>query len=130
MTTKNKKAKAKPNKRSFARGVNVILSGKFLTREYVQSNLSFIVFMVAIMVVYIGYGYFAEQNLKDLAKNQSELQEIKARNLSTRAKLEQLKQQSQVAESIKDLGLRESTNPPFVIRVDGEHALENSSANE
>ncbi len=108
----------------------MILSGKFLTREYVQSNLSFIVFIVAVMVIYIGYGYFAEQNLKDLAKSQSELQEIKARNLSTRARLEQLKQQSQVAESIKDLGLRESTNPPFVIRVDGSKTLLNTSDDE
>lgn len=108
----------------------MILSGKFLTREYVQSNLSFIVFVVGIMVVYIGYGYFAEQNLKDLAKNQSELQEIKSRNLSTRARLEQLKQQSQVAESIKDLGLKESTSPPFVIRVEGSESLVNMSDDE
>jgi len=68
------------------------------------------------MVCYIGYGYFAEKNLKELAQSESDLQELKARNLSTHAKLEQLKQQSHVAQSIKNLGLVESTAPPVVLR--------------
>jgi len=72
------------------------------------------------MVCYIGYGYFAEKNLKELAQSESDLQELKARNLSTHARLEQLKQQSHVAQSIKQLGLFESTKPPVILRIDPE----------
>jgi len=114
---KNKTRQKETQKRTgFARNVNAVLSGKFLTREYVLSNLGFIFFCVFIMVCYIGYGYFAEKNLKELAQSESDLQELKARNLSTHAKLEQLKQQSHVAQSIKNLGLVESTAPPVVLR--------------
>lgn len=114
---KNKTQKKESQKKnSFARNVNALLSGKFLTREYVLSNLGFIFFCVLAMVCYIGYGYYAEKNLKELAKSESDLQELKARNLSTHARLEQLKQQSHVAQSIKALGLVESTEPPVVLR--------------
>jgi len=121
---KNKtKKKETQKRRGFARNVNAVLSGKFLTREYVLSNLGFIFFCVFIMVCYIGYGYYAEKNLKELAQSQSDLQELKARNLSTHARLEQLKQQSQVAQSIKNLGLVESTSPPVVIRANPESQI-------
>jgi len=121
---KNKTRKKDTQKRNgFARNVNAVLSGKFLTREYVLSNLGFIFFCVFIMVCYIGYGYFAEKNLKELAKSESDLQELKARNLSTHARLEQLKQQSQVAQNIKNLGLVESTAPPIVLRENSESII-------
>lgn len=126
----NKTKKKETQKRNgFARNVNAVLSGKFLTREYVLSNLGFIFFCVFIMVCYIGYGYYAEKNLKELAKSESDLQELKARNLSTHARLEQLKQQSQVAQSIKNLGLLESTAPPVVLRRNNESEI-TAPANE
>lgn len=118
MPGKNKETRTKKSKNGFARNLNEVFTGKFLTREYVQENLGFIFFCVFIMVSYIGYGYFAEKNLKDLAKSESDLQELKARNLSTHARLEQLKQQSQVAKSIEALGLVESTSPPVILKVD------------
>jgi hypothetical protein len=117
MSSANKKKETVRKKRSFARGVNTLLSGRFLTREYVQQNLPFIFFVVAVMVCYIGYGYFAEKNVKDLVEAEAHLREIKSQNLSIHARLEQLKQQSQVAESIRDLGLVESTTPPTLIRI-------------
>lgn len=114
----NKKRQEATKRGGFSRGVSAILNGDFLTREYVQSNLTFIFFMVGMMIAYISYGYFAEKNLKDLVSSQSEINELKARNLSVHARLEQLKQQSQIARSISDLGLVESTSPPTIIRVE------------
>jgi|SRR5690606_20165805 len=122
--SKANKQKVDKKKGGFARGVNTLLSGKFLTREYVQSNLSFIFFIVAIMVTYIAYGYYAENNMKEMVAAESELQELKARNLAVQAKLGKLRAQSTVEESIKELGLRESTTPPTIIRL--TEAEENS----
>jgi len=117
MSNANKKKEKGSKKPGFTRGVNTLLSGRFLTREYVQVNLPFIFFVVAIMVCYISYGYFAERNVKDMVQAEAQLRELKAQNLSMHARLEQLKQQSAVAESIRDLGLVESTTPPTIIRV-------------
>jgi hypothetical protein len=107
----------KARKSGFSKGVSSLLSGSFLTRKLVQDNLPFIFFLVLIMISYISYGYFAEKNAKDLVEAEAELREVKAANLSVNARLEKLKQQSQVAESISELGLKESTEPPKVIRI-------------
>lgn len=122
--SKTKKNKTNEKKKGgFARGVNTLLSGKFLTREYVQSNLPFIFFIVAIMVCYIAYGYYAENNMKEMVAAEAELQELKARNLAAQAKLGKLRAQSTVEESIKELGLHESTTPPTIIRLSEEENL-------
>lgn len=107
----------KAKKRGLAKGVNSLLSGNFLTRRLVQANLPFIFFLVVMMICYIGYGYFAEKNAKDLVQAETKLREVKAANLSVNARLEKLKQQSQVARSISELGLKESTDPPKVIHI-------------
>lgn len=117
MSKANKNKKNDKKKGGFARGVNTLLSGKFLTREYVQSNLPFIFFIVAMMVCYIAYGYYAENNMKEMVAAEAQLQELKARNLSMQAKLGKLRAQSTVEESIKELGLHESTTPPTIIRL-------------
>ncbi len=100
----------------FARGVNRLLSGSYLTREFVQANLPFIFFLVFMMLSYIAYGYWAENNVKTLVQAETELRELKAQHMATEAQLEKIKQQSQVAERMLELGLRESTAPPIVIR--------------
>lgn len=93
-----------------------MLSGSYLTREYVQANLPFIFFVVMIMVGYIAYGYYAEKNVKAVVEAEHRLRELKARHTAIEANLEKLKQQSQVSESISDLGLLESTAPPVILR--------------
>ena len=103
-------------KPSFIRAVNLLLSGRFLTREYVQANLPFIFFIVAMMLCYISYGYFAEKNIKAHLQAESNLRESKSRNLSANARLEKLKQRSSLSESIRHLGLIESRKPPTILR--------------
>lgn len=104
------------NRPSFARNLNLLLSGRFLTREYVQSNLPFIFYLVLMALLYISYGYFAEKNVKALMRTESEFREAKARNLSATARLQKVKQRSSVQEDLRHLGLRESSKPPIIIR--------------
>ncbi len=115
--TKKKSAKSPKRKSGFAHGINSVLNGSFLVREYVITNLSFVFYLVAFMVAYIAFGYYSESNTKELVKTESELREIKAANLEMRSRLQQLKQRSRVAESIRELGLVESAGPPKVIHV-------------
>jgi hypothetical protein len=96
--------------------VNHLLSGRFLTKEYVQANLPFIFFVVAIMMCYISYGYFAEKNVKAHIQTEADLRESKSRNLSANARLEKLKQRSSLSESIRHMGLIESRTPPVILR--------------
>lgn len=103
--------------KGFVKGVSSVLSGTFLTKDYVQRNLPFGFFLVGLMMVYIAYGYSAEKAVKKIVHEQTELKDLKAQSLTAHSKLEQLKQQSRIAESIKELGLKESTTPPTIIVV-------------
>ncbi len=115
------KAKKKPNNAGISKGLSSLLSGNFLTKGFVQSNMGFIFFLVAVMIAYISFGYFGERNAKELAESEAYLREMKAANLSVNARLEKLKQQSQVARTISQLGLEESTDPPKVIHYPKEN---------
>ena len=103
--------------RSFSRGMASVLNGNFLTAEFIVNNLSYIIFVSFLALCYIAYGYFAEQNVKTLYKANLELKDLKAESLNYHAELEKLKQQSQVAHDISDLGLHETTDPPRVINT-------------
>jgi cell division protein FtsB len=121
---KERKVRSK-RKSGFVRGVNKVLSGSYLTREYVQANLPFILFVVVMMVGYIAYGYYAEKNVKAVVEAEQQLRELKARNTAVEAHLEKLKQQSQVSENISELGLLESTAPPVVLRPSAQNTHAN-----
>lgn len=116
MSKANRNKKEQDKRSGFARSVNALLSGRYLTREYVQSNLAFILFVVGMMVCYIAYGYYAESNMKEMVAAEAELQQLKSRNLAAQAKLSKLRAQSTVEDAIKDLGLHESTTPPIIIQ--------------
>lgn len=97
-----------------------ILNGSFLTREKLLANMGFILFVAGLMIAYISYGYFTERTVRQLQATESELKELRSEYISVRADLEQAEQQSQVAEDIADLGLRESVVPPYKVPVDRE----------
>lgn len=115
--TRDKRGGSGKRKRGFAYGLNSLLNGRFLVRDYVIANLGFVFFLVGVMVAYIAYGYYAESNTKELVKTEVSLRESKAANLELRSRLQRLKQRSRVAESIRELGLIESVGPPRVIHV-------------
>jgi predicted membrane protein len=118
----NKKKKTqKPRSESkFRSSLFNILNGSFLTRDNVLSYLPFVFFLVFVSVLYITYGYYAESTVKEMYRLEAEVKDMKAQNLTLKSDLEQIKQQSNVAESIKELGLTESVEPPHKIRLEVE----------
>lgn len=75
-------------------------------------------FLVGIMFVYIGYGYYAEKTVRKVYRIDTEVKELKSKYTSTFSRLETKKQQSNVAETVAKLGLSESRVPPFKIVVE------------
>lgn len=95
----------------------LLLSGKWMSRDYIFKNLTYILFLVMLLLMYIAYGYEAERTVRRLYKVDAELKELKSEYTTTFSKLEVVKQQSKVAENIKQLGLKESLVPPKKIVV-------------
>lgn len=114
-----KPAKAKERgKRTFAKGLVNVMNGTFLTREKVLSNMPFLVFVAGLMVFYIGYGYWTERTVRELDHTSSDLKEMRSEYITVRSHLERAERQSQVADDIGGMGLRESRVPPMRISVD------------
>ncbi|TXC78880.1 FtsL-like putative cell division protein [Luteibaculum oceani] len=108
----------KSNGVSLARVLVDFLNGSFLTRESVLKQVPYLLFLVFIMFIYIGYGYYAEKTVRKVYKMDTEVKELKSKYTSTFSRLETKKQQSNVAETVSNLGLVESRVPPFKIVVE------------
>ena len=99
----------------FVKKVIDVVNGSFLGKEKVVQFLPFAAFLTLMMVCYISYGYYTERSVKDLNLLEAKMKDVKSEHLTWRSELDSLRQQSSVAQTIKDLGLKETTEPPFII---------------
>lgn len=122
---KGKPAGKKPAARAkrLPSGLISVLNGSFLTREAVLRNMPFILFLAGLGLLAIAYGYHAERVVRRIDRAGAALREQRAEYISVRAELEKLEQQSQVAQRISGLGLKESRVPPVKVAV-AEEQLE------
>jgi hypothetical protein len=114
-----KEPRPKKNKDSKVRkGLLGLLNGTFLAKDRVLEYMPFMLFMVGVAVFYISYGYHAESTVKHMYKLESEVKDLKSQDLTLKSDLEQVKQQSNVAVAISQLGLKESVEQPFKIKTE------------
>lgn len=97
-----------------------VLDGSFLTKENVLNNVPFMGFLFLLAILYISNSYYAEKNLRDSAKLNKELKELKSEFISTRSELMFVSKQSEVARAVNPIGLYESVAPPKKIVVEPE----------
>jgi len=95
-----------------------VLTGNILTRDGIVNQVPFVLYISLLLVIYIGYGYYAEKTVRELDKEDKRLKEIKSEYTTTSTKLEVLRQQSKVAEEIARMGLEESRVPPKKIVIE------------
>lgn len=114
---KQTKTESKPN--AFIQ----ILNGDFLTKEFMVNNLNFIFFIMLLMLLLVGKGYYGKQLTADVLNTQKELNDVTSDYFETKARLEEETQRTQLFERLEKTGLKETVNPTKVIRIkkDGEH---------
>ena len=110
---KDKKAKKKKSNRSFVK----VISGDFLSKDELVKNLPFLSFIAFLMVVMIGWGYYTESIGKGEKRLEKELGELNSEYFTLGSEYNRLSRQSQVAERLKDSGLKESVKPPKKIKI-------------
>lgn len=115
---KTKKTK-KPNK--VARSFMDVLNGNVLTKDYVIQNLPFIVFITALMLVYIGMGYNIDKNTRLINALEDENLDLRTEEIAVKTEYNVVSGQSQVADSTAKIGLVEARDEaPNIIAVPSE----------
>ena len=95
-----------------------ILSGDFLVRDGLIKHLSFVLFLVGLFIANIALVYYFENTAREKVKLQNQLNELRSQYNTTMSDLEKSKQQSNVAQAIEQMGLKELRTPPQVIDVE------------
>lgn len=125
---KSKQKKQKPNRtKKRAKGPSAfvqILNGDFLKKEFVLGNLPFIFFLILLLLLVVGKGYYGKQLSSNVDKKQKELDEITGEYFEAKARLEENTQRSKLIEQLENTGLKETVNPTKVIRIEKEDKSE------
>ncbi len=94
------------------------LSGRILTHELVAGQMSFIVFLVVLAIIYIANSYHYNSLLRTEQKLRKEVKNLRAESITTAAQFMSISRQSEVVKLVeaKGLGLVESKVPPKKIK--------------
>jgi hypothetical protein len=94
-----------------------ILNGDFLTREFVLNNLNFIFFVIFLLLLVVGKGYYGKQLSDDINAAQQEVDQNAAEYIESKAKLETVTRRYKLVEKLEKRQLKETQNATKVIRV-------------
>jgi hypothetical protein len=94
-----------------------ILNGDFLTREFVLNNLNFIFFVILLLLLVVGKGYYGKQLSDDINAAQQEVDQNAAEYIESKAKLETVTRRYKLVEKLEKRPLKETQNATKVIRV-------------
>ena len=112
-----KKRKPRKNGLGMAAATRKLLGSEKLA-EGTFRLFPYVLFIAFLAFIYIANNYLAERKIRNISKLQKELKEIKYEHISTKSKLMQLSKQSQIAKKMEHTGVKESTEPVKVIRLE------------
>lgn len=120
--TEQKKAKTK-SKRTGNKKPNTflqVLNGDILKRDFILKNLDFVFFILLLLLLVVGKGYYGKQVVNDVVKTQKEVDELTSDYFEAKARLEEKTQRSVLVEKLESTGLQETVNPANVIKLKKE----------
>jgi len=110
-TSSKKNSEKKPNP------LTQILNGEFLTKEFVLNNLTFIFFLIFLMIMIVAKGYYGKQLNNDIIATQRELDQNTAEYIDAKSKLEKITRRYKLEKKLEKRELHESQNATKVIVV-------------
>ena len=113
------KTEAQPKKKGvLAKALAGVFSGTFLANEKNFKHVPFILFLAVLAITYIGYGYYADNKIREVNKISNQLKELRSEFIYTKSELMFASKQSEVAKAAESIGLKEPIVPPFKIKTD------------
>jgi hypothetical protein len=113
----SKKESKKDSRATKSSALTQILNGDFLTREFVLNNLNFIFYIIFLLLLVVGKGYYGKQLSDDINSAQQEVDQNAAEFIESKAKLETVTRRYKLVEKLEKRQLKETQNATKVIRV-------------
>jgi cell division protein FtsL len=94
-----------------------VLNGEILTRDFVLNNLTFIFFILLLLMLMVAKGYYGKQLQKDINDLQADVDAKSAEFIENKAHLEETTTRYRLVQALEKTGLKEAINPAKVIRL-------------
>lgn len=117
---KPKKASKKTAAKKKSKGPSTfvqILNGDFLTKEFMLKNLNFLFFIMLLLLLIVGKGYYGKKLSADVLNTQKKLDEATSDYFEAKAELEEKTRRTELVTKLKSTGLKETVIPTKVIRM-------------
>ncbi len=114
---KNSEAPIKASLGKWKNPIKGVVSGELLSQGGVTRNLPFLLFVTFLMVLYIGYGYYVDNTVRSIAKQEKVGDELYSELQSLMELYDKESLRSKVAEEIQSEGLFETKDPPRIVEV-------------
>jgi len=103
----------------FGRALKGVMSGEVLGSEALIQHLPYLGFLVFLSLIYIGIGYSAEDSVRQINRDKSELKEMRSEYITIKSDLMYTTKQSELIKVLRDKGLEleESFQPPKKIEI-------------
>ena len=119
MGTQNENIEEKKvKKRKLRLPLKGLVSGELFSKGGVTKNLPFLLFIVFLMIVYIGYGYYVNNTVRQIAREERVEGDLYSELQSLMEVYDQESLRSKVANEVKSSKLFETKDPPRVVLVD------------
>ena len=103
-----------------------LVSGDMFSRGVVTKNLSFLLFIALLMLLYIGYGYYVDNTVRKVVREERVGGDLYSELQSLMEVYDQESLRSKVANDVAVSGLFETKDPPRAVLV--ENNFYNKSA--
>lgn len=79
-----------------------------------------VIFTIFLVIFYIGYNHYADKNARNINKLETEVEDLRAHYTTLKAQYMYSQLQSEVQKRVKRLGLVESMDPPYKLKLEAE----------
>jgi hypothetical protein len=106
-----------PRKSVFSRLEGVLNLERLFENGLPVKYLPHVLYLTAIGIFYIGNSHYAEKTIRKIDRLQVEVEDLRADYTTLKAQTMFASKQSEMARSVRPLGLKESLKPPHKIVV-------------
>ncbi|MEO5999484.1 MAG: FtsL-like putative cell division protein [Chitinophagaceae bacterium] len=84
--------------------------------QWIVKNVPFFLFLAVLAILYIYNGHFSDNTIKNINKTSKELKELQYEYKTLKSEVMLRSKQSELAKAVAPLGLKELTEPPYVLK--------------